>query len=361
MPIWIDDANALDRLLPRLGTRLCMDTEFMRTDSFLPKLALIQVESDGDAALLDPTSAANVSTFGALLSEPERLCVMHSASEDLEALRPIAPAGIGRLFDTQIAAAFAGLGPGLSYQKLVAELTGITLPKAETRSDWLKRPLTEEQIDYAAKDVTYLPMIHDHLSEKLDERGYAAWHAEDCARLADKARRDEIDQQPQKALRAASDWDSDQQALLRRLLLWRESRARTLDKPKPWILDDARALDFVANPPRDDSDLYERGKGLRAFRGSQRAEVFELLREPIRDDEREFESIPPAPSSQERKAISALKEIVVAKAAELDIPDGLLCSRRHLESLWASRTWPRALEGWRRGVLHDALMARLPD
>lgn len=361
MPIWIDQSAALNHLLPRLGERLCMDTEFMRTDSFLPKLALIQIELDGDAALVDPVAAIDLPALGKMISDPARLCVMHSASEDLEALRPMAPAGIGRLFDTQIAAAFAGFGPGLSYQKLVAELTGVTLPKAETRSDWLRRPLSDQQIDYAAKDVTYLPTIHDQLGLKLDERGYTAWHTEDCARLVDKARRDEIDQQPQKALRAASDWDPDQQALLRRLLLWRESRARTLDKPKPWILDDARALDFVANLPHDDSDLYERGKGLRAFRGPQRTEVMELLREPIRDDEREFDKIPPSPSAQERKAISAMKEVVVAKAAELDIPDGLLCSRRHLETLWASRTWPRALEGWRQGVLHDALMARLPD
>ena len=361
MPNWIDDTDALNLALPRLGARLCIDTEFMRTDSFLPKLALIQIEVDGDAALVDPTARIDIAALGTVFSDPARLCVMHSASEDLEALRPIAPAGIARLFDTQIAAAFAGLGPGLSYQKLVEQLTGVALLKAETRSDWLKRPLTEEQIEYAAKDVTYLPTIHDQLRVKLDARGYATWHAEDCSRLVDKARLDEIDQQPQRALRAASDWSPDQQALLRRLLLWRESRARSLDKPKPWILDDARALDFVARPPRDDSDLYERGKGLRAFRGPQRAEVLELLHQPIRDIEREFDSIPPAPTSQERKAISALKEIVVAKATELDIPDGLLCSRRHLEALWATRTWPAALEGWRREVLHDVLMARLPD
>lgn len=361
MTTWIDDAAALQDLLPTLGETLCMDTEFMRTDSFLPKLALIQIERDGGGVLIDPTADLDAANLGSLFSEPGRLCVMHSASEDLEALRPIAPNGIARLFDTQVAAAFGGMGPGLSYQKLVAEVTGITLLKAETRSDWLRRPLTTEQIDYAAKDVVYLPTIHQHLVDLLDARGYAGWHAEDCARLAEKARRDEIDQQPQKALRAASDWNPDQQALLRRLLLWREARARTLDKPKPWILDDARALDFVANRPRDDADIYERGRGLRAFRGPQRAEVLELLREPVRDDEREFDAIPPAPSAQERKAISSLKDIVVAKATELDIPDGLLCSRRHLESLWASRTWPSALEGWRRGVLHDALMARLPD
>ncbi len=361
MTTWIDDAAALQNLLPRLGPTLCMDTEFMRTDSFLPKLALIQIELDGNGALVDPTAPLDAASLGNLLSDPDRLCVMHSASEDLEALRPIAPNGIAHLFDTQIAAAFAGLGPGLSYQKLVAEVNGITLDKAETRSDWLRRPLTAEQIEYAAKDVVYLPAIHQHLIALLEKRGYITWHAEDCARLADKARRDEIDQQPQKALRAASDWDVDQQALLRRLLLWREDRARTLNKPKPWILDDARALDLVAHPPRDDNDLYERGKGLRAFRSPQRTEVLELLREPIRDDEREFDAIPPAPSAQERKAIGALKEVVVAKATELDIPDGLLCSRRHLESLWASRTWPRALEGWRQDVLHNALMARLPD
>lgn len=361
MPQWIDDAAAMHTLLPRLGNLLGMDTEFMRTDTFAPKLALIQVEIDGDAVLIDPTCDVDMQAFGALIADKQRLSVMHSASEDLEALKPIAPGGIGTLFDTQIAAAFCGLGAGLGYQKLVFELTGVSLPKAETRSDWLQRPLTAEQIEYAAKDVTHLPELHAQLAQKLAQRGYANWHAADCARLVDKASRDEIDQQPQVALRAASEWSNDKQALLRRVLLWREQRARSLDKPRSWILDDARALDIVARPPRDENDLYERARGLRAFRSPQRAELFDLLGEPIADSERVFDPIPPAPSSQERKAVSALKELVVAKAAELDLPDGLLCARRHLEQLWATRRWPAALEGWRREVLHDVLMARLPD
>lgn len=360
MPVWIDTADALHSLLPRLPQAIGIDTEFMRTDSFHPHLALLQIETDGDAALVDPLATTDLSALGKVLGDPGRLSIMHSASEDLEALRPLLPNGLGALFDTQIAAAFCGLGTGLGYQKLVAELTGTVLPKAETRSDWLKRPLTVEQIDYAANDVTHLPDLHRQLSERLADRGYASWHAEDCSRLVERSRSDGIDQQPQRALRSAGDWHPDQQALLRRVLLWREQRARSLDKPRAWILDDARALEFVSRPPHDDNDLYERSRGLRAFRSAQRVELLQLLREPLRDDERDIAPIPPPPTNAERKGIAAMKTVVVSKAVEVDLPDGLLCARRHLESLWTTRQWPPALEGWRRDVLHDALMPLLP-
>lgn len=359
MAEWIDHQDALARLLEHAPATVGLDTEFMRIDTFLPKLALVQIEIDGRIGLIDPTAELDLAPLAALLGDAARCSVMHSASEDLEALATHRCA-LAQLFDTQIAAAFAGLGAGLGYQKLVGTLLGVDLPKAETRSDWLRRPLSAQQLDYAAQDVVHLPALHAELASRLDSRGYLAWFAQDCERLLERARQREPDAEPQQSMRGAAEWPRERQALLRRVLRWRDRTARTIDRPRPWLLDDAHALDLSARPPADAEELADRTRGLRALRGAQRAELLDVLQQPLAADELEFAPIPPPPSPREKNAIAAMKEIVAARAKELDLPEGLLCARRHLEALLATRHWPASLEGWRRDVLHDALVARLP-
>jgi len=358
---WIDRTETLIELDRHPARLVGLDTEFMRTDSFAPKLALVQIEIDGHVALIDPLADIDLTPLGTRLGDAQTISIMHSASEDLDALSPLLPNSLGCLFDTQIAAAFAGLGAGLGYQKLVLTVCEVDLPKGETRSDWLQRPLSASQLEYAAQDVVHLPALHTALSARLAERGYADWHAQDCARLVERARHREPELQPQTSYRGAADWTRPQQALLRRVLIWRDTTARRIDKPRPWILDDPRVLDFSATPPADLNDMAERARGLRALRGAERQELFDVLRRPLAEEELEFEAIPPAADGEERRVIRALKEIVTARAAELDLPEGLLCSRRHLETLYLSRQWPRALEGWRREILHDALTAQLAE
>jgi len=358
---WIDGTDALLEFFDRPSATLGLDTEFMRTDTFAPKLALVQIGLGDAIALIDPLAEIDFSAMAARLGDPQTLSIMHSASEDIDALAPVLPQGIGHLFDTQIGAAFAGLGAGVGYQKLVLALCATDLPKGETRSDWLRRPLSAQQLEYAAQDVVHLPRLHAELSARLRTRGYAGWHAEDCARMLERARRREPDLQPQTGFRSAAEWSRERQALLRRVLIWRDACARRIDRPRPWLLDDAHALDLAARPPLDSNDLFERGKGLRALRSAERAELLDVLHAPLSEEDLIFAPIPPAATTQERRAITTLKEIVVARAVELDLPEGLLCARRHLETLWLTRQWPAALEGWRREVLHDRLMARLAD
>jgi len=161
-------------------------------------------------------------------------------------------------------------------------------------------------------------------------------------------------------MRGAADWPLERQALLRRLLRWRDTRARTLDKPKPWILDDAHALQLASQPPRDASELFERTKGLRALRGPQRQELLDLLLGPLAAEDLAFAPIPAPLDLEQRRAMAAMKETIAVIAAELGLPEGLLCARRHLEALLTERVWPAALEGWRRPILHDALIAQVP-
>lgn len=360
---WIDHRAALDAWLAALppGAALGVDTEFMRRNTFHPQLALLQLGWNGRYALVDPLAFPIGDALRPRLADGAAVTVMHSAGEDLEAMAPLLPDGPGTLFDTQIAAAFVGMGLGLSYRALVAELVGVELDKGETRSDWLQRPLTESQRLYATLDVVYLEPVHMQLAERLASRGRIAWHAEDCERLKRRANARDGDPQPQRALRAAAEWPREQQALLRRILLWRDRSARTLDRPRSWLLEDALALSLAQHPPTGLADLEQRSRGQRALRSAQRAELFDLIGPAPEADEIAATSAIPAPVlGAAKKSLAAMKDLVDRLALELDLPPGLLCPRKVLEEYVATREWPDFLEGWRRGVLHGPLVALLP-
>jgi ribonuclease D len=360
---WIDQRDQLEQWLAELsaGPVVGLDTEFMRRNTFYPQLALLQLGWQERYALVDPL-AFDIGNALEPLKRNDVVTLMHSASEDLETLVPWLPEGPGVLFDTQIAAAFAGMGLGLSYRALVAEMAGVELDKGETRSDWMQRPLTASQSAYATLDVVYLHTIHQQLTERLAQRGRTAWHAEDCERLKRKSCRRDGDPQPQVALRGAAEWPREQQALLRRILMWRDIAARRLDRPRPWLIEDALALSLAQQPPKYLEELEQRSSGQRALRSTQREEVFELLSQPVTDDEiAGTDPIPPHPQGAAKHALSAMKQRVDNLAVELDLPPGLLCSRKSLEEYVVTALWPEALEGWRRSVLHDRLVSLLPD
>jgi len=360
---WIADRATLQAWLEDVpaGAVVGLDTEFMRRDTFHPQLALLQLGCSGRHALVDPLAFAIGDALQPALGTGDAVTVMHSAGEDLETLAPLLPDGPRVLFDTQIAAAFVGMGLGISYRALVAELCGDELDKGETRSDWMQRPLTASQRSYATLDVVYLESIHAQLAERLRQRDRTAWHAEDCIRLKQRASHREGDPQPQRALRGAAEWSPAQQTLLRRILLWRDRSARALDRPRPWLLDDALALSLAQQPPASLAELEQRGRGQRALRSAQRGELFALLRDPLEAEEiAATAAIPAHPQGAAKQALNAMKAVVDERAGALDLPPGLLCPRKVLEEYVVTREWPDFLDGWRREVLHERLPALLP-
>ena len=134
---------------------LAIDTEFIRTNTFYPKLGLLQIADTNNCYLIDPLCISEWSPFAQLLNLDIEFCI-HSCSEDLNLLHTSISMMPREIFDSQLAAAFLGLGYSLSYQGLVKLLLGEEIPKDETRADWLKRPLTDTQLQYAANDVSYL-------------------------------------------------------------------------------------------------------------------------------------------------------------------------------------------------------------
>ncbi len=359
MSHWIDQIEQRDAIAEQAGVGpIALDTEFIRERTYYPKLALVQLRAcNGEEQLVDPVALPESGTLGPLL-QGGAVKIMHSPGEDLQAFRHGWNLIVGPVFDTQLAAALVGLGAGKSYQALVEDLLGVHLEKGETRSDWLHRPLTAAQCHYAAEDVRYLHEVHAILESRLQALGRSDWLRQDCARLVDAARDDTLDANPHLASRAAQRMSPEAQIRLRRLLLWRELAARRRDKPRSWILDNELVVQLALKPlSRSDFEAL-----LDRYRHSPRHgrdAVWDELVRPFDESERAM-PLAREPDPSWREPLKAMRDVVARHAAELDIPEGLLCAKRHLEALLAERSWPAALDNWRRAILHDDVMRYLP-
>lgn len=357
---WLDQPQAQADWLEQAGPVIALDTEFVRERTFWPKLALVQMAAGGSAVLVDPVAAPDLQVLGRALSDPARTVLMHSAGEDLTALRPLQPAPMYGLYDTQLAAAFAGLGPGMGYQALVSQLTGTLLDKQETRSDWLRRPLSPRQIDYALDDVRYLEAMYDQLDGRLAQRGYRQWHREDCRRLAEAGWHATADPQPQLAFRNAWRWPLPAQAQLRRMLLWREQAARERNLPRRWVIDDDALVTAAMDPDHSAARLADRlAAGPPGRRRSLQPLLNLVARPPSEAEIAQTIAITDPRDPQVRAVAKRLRAEVQAQAERLDLPPGLLCPRRAIDALAGSGQWPAELDGWRRTVLEPVLAAKL--
>lgn len=357
MAHWIDRPDTLRQWLDRPLDRIGLDTEFIRERTYWPKLALVQIALRVDGAteilLVDPLVPGMHEALAPILADAGVLKVMHSPSEDLVALRYSCGEVPRPLFDTQAAAAFVGIGAGMGYQKLVAELTGVALAKGETRSDWLRRPLSASQLEYAADDVAHLFEMHDALAGRLDALGRSAWLQADTARSIEAAIEDASETWPHLSMRSAQFLDRAGQARLLRLLRWRDVHARQADLPRSWVLDNELAFTIARTPPETRDALAQviaaHPKGPRKLVDA----IWAALSTALAD-----ENDAPDASLAERRdkaRIRALQDAVARRASELGIAEGLLASRRSLEPLLDTGEWPASLGGWRREQLEPTL------
>ena len=354
--LWIDDADALRARIATPPARIGLDTEFIRERTYWPQLALVQLALDDALLLVDPLRPGMAAVVRALLDNTACTKVMHSAGEDLVALKHWCGALPRPLFDTQVAAALCGLGAGLGYQRLVGDVTGVALGKGETRSDWMRRPLTPSQCDYAADDVRHLFALQDALAPKLAALGRVGWFEEDCARLVENVERDAPERWPHLSLRAAQYLDADGRNRLLRLLRWRDAYAREHDRPRGWILDNEVASALAREPARDAAELQQRLDAQPKAPRKLAAALWTALTTPLPD---EADAPLPRTEERDRNAVRRLQDAVAARSGELGLPDGVLASRRWLELLLdaedAGSAWPGPLSGWRRAELEPAL------
>jgi ribonuclease D len=359
---FIDTQEQLTELCEQLNGSewLAVDTEFIREKTYYPRLCLIQVCNGEIAACVDPLALDNLDPLLEILYDSGTLKVLHAARQDLE----IFLHDHGRLpmpvFDTQPAAALLGHGDQVGYANLVKLLLDIELPKDQSRTDWSRRPLDEQQLRYALDDVVYLGQLYLHMRGHLFDKERLQWLAADFATLADPETYypDPLDMwqraKGRKLLRGR------QLAVLRALAAWREREARKRDLPRKWILKDDAMIELSRRMPRDPAGLakirgLEPGQIRREGETLTRLidEAASLPREEWPVDRQRAKPLSP----QQEALVDLLSAGLRLIAEQHQLSPLAIASRRDLEKLVLGDQDTPLNEGWRSSLAGDRLRA----
>ena len=258
MPL-INTPDALETLVNRALDAPCVgiDTEFVWEQTYYPRLGIVQVGfGENDCHLIDTVTLSDLLPLGALIANRHTVKILHDAQQDLWILRRITDAVPCNIFDTRCAAGFAGLGSTLSLGNLLRLCLNIQLPKTETRTNWLRRPLSDKQCAYALDDVRFLPALREHLLTDIQRRGRENWLAEelrqyDIAKLYD----DRAPEEQYTRVKGTGRLSRRDMAIVRELATWREKEAQQVDRPRAWIMSDDAIVQIARRKPQSIQSL----------------------------------------------------------------------------------------------------------
>ncbi len=235
---------------------LAIDTEFLREKTYYAKLCLIQMATEDEVALIDPFAVDDLRVLAPLLNNENIVKLFHAGGQDLEILYRTVGSLPKPLFDTQIAASLLGYTQQVGYAALVHSELGFTLKKADSYTDWSKRPLSNSQLSYAADDVLYLPRLYANMYQKLLEQGRLAWLTPDFEELIDPKRYHIDVYERFRKLKRASSLNRKQLSAAREVTAWREIEAQKRDIPRKWILSDEQIVEACKREPSSLDDLF---------------------------------------------------------------------------------------------------------
>lgn len=364
--VWVADSRQLQALSEHWLTLpwLAMDTEFMRTDTFYPVPALVQV-NDGDANyLLDPRSIDDFTPLAKVMVSPSVQKVLHACSEDLEVFQILLKCLPVNLLDTQVAAAFCGYGYSVGYANLVNAVLEIQLPKDETRSNWLQRPLTEAQQRYAALDVEYLHRLTVILKAQLHELQRESWVADECDLLINNFLESQKLSNASQRFRGAWRLNQWQLAVLMELAAWRDQTAQSRNVVRSHVVRDKSLFAIAELLPSDISQLRkipELGdKSLRRY-GEQIIEIVAAVR--AMPEDALPARLPRPPSSAQQARINTMRDSLAELAVELKVASEYLARRRDFEFMMRAlnegrsgdQIFPPGFDGWRAELVKPRL------
>jgi len=354
--------------LARAAGRLGIDTEFMSEGRYRALLCLVQVAvPDAGApggvriALFDPLAdGLEPAPLAAVLADPAIEVVLHAARQDVALLRRVWSTEVVDVFDTQVAAGFAGFGAQTGYGNLLGAALGQRVGKTASYTRWDARPLSDEQLAYAREDVLHLLQLSDALHERLSASGRLEWAREECRRL--EGATDERD--PETAferLPRAGSLDPRSRAVARELAAWRERTAAAEDKPVNTILQDAALVEIAKRKPARPADL-EQIRGLHGGHLRRRgAELIAAVERGRAADPIPREPRGPGSEPGDAPLIALVEAVIRARALEAGLAYELVASRAELDQIViaARRGDPepdvRTLRGWRRELVGGEL------
>lgn len=337
---------------------MALDTEFMREKTYSPQFCLLQIATSDCVACIDPLTIESLDPLLDLIYQPDIVKIFHASRQDLEIffnLRGSIPAPI---FDTQIAAPLLGHADQIGYANLVKALLNIDLPKTHSRTDWSHRPLSPEQLTYAADDVIYLAQVYRLMCEQLTKLSRLEWLENDFDALTQNSLYENDPKQAWLRIRSAWKLKGDSLSSLQLLAEWRETQAQNSNRPRNWILKDDALFDIARQHP-DSVEKLKRIRGIPEQTVRRHGEaILGLL-----DAATKRAPIPaktPSKASKKSAEKEALLDILMSVtriyAGQEKINPTTLASRKELEKLLSEPNESVLLNGWRKSVIGEKLL-----
>jgi ribonuclease D len=363
----------------RASGRIALDTEFMGEGRYRTLLCLIQLAIPEEIApaaggqageerivLLDALDESlDGSPLATVLADPAVEVVVHAGRQDIALLRRYLRTEVTNVFDTQIAAGFAGLGAQSSYESLLAEILGLRVAKTASFTRWDARPLSPEQLAYAREDVVHLLELASELQRRLSDSGRLQWAREECEPLARSS--DERDPEVIFArLPRVASLNASARPTARALVRWREEAAARSDRTVQSVLGDHALLEIAKRRPQNRAELT-RIRGVGAAAGGRRSEeVLEVIRGAryLPPEQPPARARTAAPRPNDAPLIALGEALLRARAREANLAYELLAARADLQAIVAGarsgeEADVRTLRGWRRELVGSELLALL--
>ncbi len=365
----ITTTDQLENLVHQLLNEdaVALDTEFHGEKRYWPDLFLVQLSGSSGPVAVDPLKIEDLSPLVPLMESESTVKVIHSARNDIEILMHHLGTGFSSVFDTQLAAAFLGFDRQPSLSRLIKDECGANPKKGHTLSDWSMRPLGKEQLEYALDDVRYLLDIYRNQVEKLERSGRLGWYQQEACSLTDPSSYGNSLQRQFKKIRSRSKVRKNRLSILWALVNWRDSAARSVNKPRNFIARDHLLGAMAAMVPKNITSL-SRLRGIsESFISSWGEQVLDVIKRAFRGP---ADNYPDIPSSHSKPGVSARKDILriflKQESSRLGISPQLLLSKDLMKAL--SKDPPRTeeelysipeLSGWRKEALGRELVCLL--
>ena len=376
LPKYIDSDELLAQLCAAIqdSEYLAMDTEFIRRSTYYAKLALIQVAVGDNAWLIDPLTITHWQPLQAILGNTSIVKVLHSGSEDLDIFQRYFGLVPSPMIDTQVAASFAGYGYHVGYANLVQQVLTVTLPKTETQSDWLKRPLTTQQQDYASNDVTWLGQLYLHFKAVLgqpneDEPISDKWamlqtESQSLANLAQNSTPADLLYLKVKGQDRLNDRE---RYLLQQMCIWRDEMAQDNDIPKGWVINDRHLQQLcqqILKRRISIKDLFQiKDYSVQSIKRYGKAVIDHLLKLSAGNATLPYLSVK---TPQTKALVNQWSSLLTDIAATHSINEEILATRTDLLDLAYYKIQnnqsrpgvqsPKLLTGWRKGLVGQQLL-----
>ncbi len=337
---------------------LAVDTEFFRQTTYYSILALIQICDGKQIAIVDPLAIDDLEPLMDILYNKEITKVFHSARQDMEIFYHLKGALPEPLFDTQITSALLGYGEQIGYAPLVKQLLNIELDKSQTRTDWLKRPLSKKQIAYAADDVKYLAKLYPLQYERLEELGRLQWLENDFNFLTDNATYAPSPDTIWRKTKGINRLKKQKLAILKLLAGWREELAIEQNRPRRRVISDDTLIGLCNNPPAEAAELQEHHGLSEKFLQYNQDIILSLVEQGLKTADKDCPRLPPIIKlSQNEEALAdCMMAIVHLSANENNISPQCLCNRKEINALIKGQRDLNILSGWRNELAGKSLV-----